>query len=256
MNPSFRIAALLLTSGAVGGEPTSLYAPFPVDPCLPAKVGASALETVRLVNDGESGVVEELDTVIDASHSELQGALIYQACFGFRVGSGEVCHNGRSRDVGPRSALNDEGHRTHVSGIEAARGVNGLPGVAPGASMVAVKLLDGCNFAAFSEIATSFSNSNPYVGLLAPGVGISSLAIGGGVRGASGTSMASPHAAGCAALLIQMAPAITPGAVRGRMKATGAPVTDPRNGLVHPRIDCSPGPPLPRGTVPIPRPGD
>jgi len=457
LNACFRVAALLLLAGTAGCEPISPHAPFPIDPPIPSKVGASVLESVSLGeevrvmvaleqaqpaiqpaspegvasvirsigevadelierigpedlefhhrfravpalaltvrsqaalqrlaadpavrridldeggsgalaesishigvdrrhargNDGEGVVVAVLDSGIDAAHPELTGALVHEACFGFRGNGGGFCHNGTSRDTGPGSAQDDAGHGTHVTGIVAARGIEGPPGVAPGASIVAIKVLDDCSFSgcfsAFSEIVAAldhliqnqavldlkvinmslgtsalfdgicdqttagnmaaasainmlmalgvitfassmnnrsstqmaspaclsnviavgavdaedevapFSNSNSFTELLAPGVQIYSLAIGGGVRRASGTSMASPHAAGCAALLIQTTPAITPGALRGRMKATGAPISDLRNELVHPRIDCAPGPLLPRSTVPIPRPGD
>jgi serine protease AprX len=43
---------------------------------------------------------------------------------------------------------------------------------------------------------------------------------------ASGTSMASPHAAGAAAVLLQANPSLTPSQVRSALQATSAPVTD------------------------------
>jgi serine protease AprX len=43
---------------------------------------------------------------------------------------------------------------------------------------------------------------------------------------ASGTSMASPHAAGAAAVLLQANPALTPDQVRSALQSTAAPVTD------------------------------
>jgi hypothetical protein len=52
--------------------------------------------------------------------------------------------------------------------------------------------------------------------------------------------MASPHAAGCAALFIQSGVAVTPDAIEARLEASPIRVTDPRNGLTFPRIDCRP----------------
>lgn len=109
------------------------------------------------------------------------------------------------------------------------------------------------------DAVAAFSNSNEHTDILAPGVSISSLAIGGGVRSVSGTSMASPHAAGCAALLIQSGAATNHASITHWLRATGVPVMDPKNGLIQPRIDCAPeplGPPHPRATVPVDRPGD
>ena len=69
-----------------------------------------------------------------------------------------------------------------------------------------------------------------------PGVSISSTcdtagtAVGpcppGSNTVASGTSMASPHAAGAAAVLLQANPALTPNQVRSALQSTAAPVTD------------------------------
>jgi hypothetical protein len=50
--------------------------------------------------------------------------------------------------------------------------------------------------------------------------------------------MASPHAAGCASLLIQSGEAITPDAIETRLETSPFTVTVPRNGLSFPRIDC------------------
>jgi subtilisin family serine protease len=84
-----------------------------------------------------------------------------------------------------------------------------------------------------------FSDSNSATDLMAPGVGISAPNMGGSTVQASGTSMASPHAAGCAALLIASSEAITPDEIETRLKASAPRVYNPRNGLTYPRIECS-----------------
>jgi hypothetical protein len=88
-----------------------------------------------------------------------------------------------------------------------------------------------------------FSNSNASTDIFAPGVAIVSSARGGGTTPNSGTSMASPHAAGCAALLVQSGDALTPDAIEAFMEASPVQVTDSTNGLAFPRLDCSPVPP-------------
>lgn len=80
------------------------------------------------------------------------------------------------------------------------------------------------------------SNSGPELDLLAPGVGITSATIGGGTRTMGGTSQAAPHVSGAMALLRDMNPSISVDDMESVLKASGVPVTDPRNGLVVPRL--------------------
>ncbi|MBW2272379.1 MAG: S8 family serine peptidase [Deltaproteobacteria bacterium] len=82
-----------------------------------------------------------------------------------------------------------------------------------------------------------FSDSGATLDLLAPGVGILAAMRGGGVRLLSGTSMATPHAAGAAALLIEEQARLSPASLLRALVETGTPVTDPRNGLSHPLLD-------------------
>jgi subtilisin family serine protease len=89
------------------------------------------------------------------------------------------------------------------------------------------------------DVVAAFSNSNATTDIFAPGVSIVSDSRFGGTATASGTSMASPHAAGCAALLIDSGEALTPAAIETRLKTSPVSVTDATNGLSFPRIDCS-----------------
>jgi len=77
-------------------------------------------------------------------------------------------------------------------------------------------------FASFTNYATSAADLNHLVG--APGVSIYSTYLGGGYATLSGTSMASPHVAGSAALYIADHPGSSPAAVRDALKAVGEPV--------------------------------
>lgn len=65
----------------------------------------------------------------------------------------------------------------------------------------------------------SWSNYGPCVGVWAPGVSIYSTSNALGIASMSGTSMASPHVAGAAALIRAADPTLTPAQVDARIKA-------------------------------------
>ncbi|MEU8563472.1 S8 family peptidase [Streptomyces cyaneofuscatus] len=70
---------------------------------------------------------------------------------------------------------------------------------------------------------TAFSNWGSCVSLYAPGADIASAKLGGGTVSLNGTSMASPHVAGVAALYKQDNPSATPAAVTRWLTDTATP---------------------------------
>lgn len=70
-----------------------------------------------------------------------------------------------------------------------------------------------------SDAHAEFSNANADVEVAAPGVDVLSTVRGGGYAQLSGTSMATPHAAGVAAVIWQLDPGATAAAVRARLDA-------------------------------------
>ncbi len=86
------------------------------------------------------------------------------------------------------------------------------------------------------EIA-SFTNTNQDLSLLAPGEAILSSIPGGGFGYLSGTSMAAPHVAGAWALMKAKRPSASVTEILSAFRASGRSITDPRNGVVVPRIN-------------------
>lgn len=77
-----------------------------------------------------------------------------------------------------------------------------------------------------------FSNSASFLTLLAPGA----LIVAGGFT-MGGTSQASPHVAGAVAVLRATFPDETLNQTLMRFTSKGKPVTDPRNGIIFPRLN-------------------
>lgn len=76
-----------------------------------------------------------------------------------------------------------------------------------------------------SDARASFSNYGTCLDIFAPGVGVTSSVIGSNTATASysGTSMASPHVAGAAALMLGMNTSLTPTQVRDQLVANATP---------------------------------
>ncbi len=81
------------------------------------------------------------------------------------------------------------------------------------------------------------SNSGAILDLLAPNWKTTTSALGGGTLDAGGTSLATPYAAGAAALLFEADPTLTVDEVEALLEGHGPLVTNPDNGLSFPRLD-------------------
>jgi len=81
-------------------------------------------------------------------------------------------------------------------------------------------------------------NADADLDLLAPGVGIVSTGLGDSLATMSGTSMATPHATGAAALLMALNPTLGADQIEGILERTGVPLLDMRDGLTFPRLNA------------------
>ncbi len=140
-------------------------------------------------------------------------------------------NNARSAGILPVAA---SGNEAYINGIAS-------PACTPGVVSVGAVYdsnVGGLNWSICTDYTTTtdqvtcFSNSASFLTMLAPGALITAANITMG-----GTSQASPHVAGAAAILRATFPADSLDQTTTRMTTNGVPITDPRNSIVKPRLN-------------------
>jgi len=103
---------------------------------------------------------------------------------------------------------------------------------------IGVIAFSGCADVTSADKITCFSNVADFLDLLAPGCRINAPRLGGQFSAFCGTSQATPHAAGAAALLLEREPSLTPDEIVTRLQATGKMIDDGRIGRAFARLDA------------------
>lgn len=202
----------------------------------------------KVLNSSNAGQFSDWDAALNdiiANHPEVR--VVNMSLVSFTTYS-STCDFVDPTTAAAFNTLNAAGAVIFVSsGNNAAKSAMSYPACASGAVSVGAvydqtftsSTFFGCtNTPAPVDVPPCWSNSSASLDLLAPGSFIVSDGLAGGTSTYTGTSQASPHAAGVAALLFQEFPSSTPAQVEALMKATGVPRNDPANSLTKPRIDA------------------
>jgi len=162
-------------------------------------------------------VVAALDYIID---NPQLGVSIINMSLGTGAQFVGDCDNATSWTMAGAAAINTLRDMGVTAFASAGNGGSGTTMGAPAclSNVIAVGASDD-----FDTVA-SFSDSNSKTDIFAPGVSIVSDAIGGSTIILSGTSMASPTAAGCAALLIESGEATSPDTIEARLQTSDVPI--------------------------------
>ena len=103
----------------------------------------NAREIHSLGITGKGVVIAVLDTGIDSDHPDLQDDIAGQQCFCTNAdGVTGCCPGGRTEASGPGAAEDEQGHGTHVAGVITSGGRVAPRGMAPDASVIALRIFD------------------------------------------------------------------------------------------------------------------
>jgi len=229
----------------VAGIVTSRGSVAPRGVAPDAKIVAVRVMDASGVASGTAQVISGLEYVL-TSHPEVR---VVNMSLGFESLFSSVCDSSASFTSAFAQVIGSlKGRGTIVFASSLNSGSSsqiGLPACIGSAVAVGAVYDDNVGSVSFgctdsttrADQVACFSNSNALVDILAPGAATTAPGIGGGVSTWLGTSQASPHAAGAAALLLQAKGGLTPDQILNAFKATGVVVTDPKNGMSFPRID-------------------
>jgi len=213
----------------------------------PVGVAPSAkVVAIKVVDDDDDGFLLDWIAALDWIATQRPDVQAVNMSLATTAEYTDPCDNANAQNMALSQVV--RALRAHGVLTFAASGNDGQIDRLPAPACISAALAVGA--VTKSDIVAYFSNSAPFLDLLAPGVGI--VSTGGGhsndtcvVNGAgpttsvcSGTSMAAPHATATAALMLAINPSMGATQLESVLKNTGVPIVDTRNGLTYPRIDA------------------
>lgn len=182
--------------------------------------------------------VKVMDSQGSGAMSDVMAGIDWAVGHGARIISMSLGENSQPDDgLGPVNVIVDSAVKLGVFFAIAAG--NEGPGTgtvaSPGDSSLALTVGasdDHSTIGISDDTIAGFSNRGPAAygrlkpEILAPGVGITSTQLGGGYTSMSGTSMATPHVAGAAALMLEYNPNLTPIEIKSRLMHSSANIPE------------------------------
>ena len=196
----------------------------------------AAIVAIKILADNGEGVVSDWLAGLDFILADRPDVDVINMSLGtFELFSGN-CDNATSYNMLTASIIDNLRANGIISFAASGNDGSGTQMSSPAciSNVVSVGATDD------SDNVADFTNSNTTLDIMAPGVNITSTGLANDTASADGTSLASPHAAGCAALLIEASVATTPDQIESRLETSKVQVTDAKNNLTFPRIDCRP----------------
>jgi subtilisin family serine protease len=210
-----------------------------------------ALKVFSTGTTTDTNILSALNYII-ANNASLDVDIINMSLGGGLFANQATCNTSNAGYLTAFSSLNTLGIAVFVStGNDASTTSISSPGCVSGAIGVGSVgdstfsiIFSSCTDSGQVDKVSCYSNTtatqgtDELVDILAPGCQITAEWNNGGLNTICGTSMASPTAAGIAALLVSLNPSITPSALEDLLETTADSVTDYRNSVNYPRIDA------------------
>ena len=200
----------------------------------------AALDAFSGTSASTSNVLAGISWAIDPAHRDAYNIVAINLSLGDGVNYTAPCAgsafatpvaNAQAAGISVVAASGNEGRTGGMASPACTPGIVSVGAVYD--ANVGTKAFSACTDATTAaDKVACFSNSASFLTLLAPG---SVITAGGYI--ASGTSQASPHVAGAVAVLRAAFPVESLAQTLARMTSTGAAITDPRNGIVKPRLN-------------------
>ncbi|KPK24587.1 MAG: hypothetical protein AMJ61_13550 [Desulfobacterales bacterium SG8_35_2] len=206
---------------------------------------------LKVLDNTGSGWSSDTMAAIDwiVSNKDMYGISVVNMSLGSQAGFPGICDSLYSAYATTADAAKAAGIVLFASsGNEANDNGMGVPACLSSVISVGAVYdanLGGLNWGVCQDIPAGadkigcFSNVSSELDLLAPGALIDSSNMGGGIITYGGTSMASPHAAALAALMLQKNPFLAPDDIENILKNSGTPIYDARIGMTFPRVEAS-----------------
>lgn len=200
---------------------------------------------VRVLNSGNTGFISDIvagldwlnanydTTPVHIVNLSLGGGLFSGVCDDTYTTLYQAIQNLVDRDVVVFAASGNSGDSTSISAPACFSNV-----IAVGATYDSTSYTSPCSGSSALLPLACFTNTSSELSILAPGSPITSSGLDGGFTTKSGTSMASPAAAGVAALMLGANPTLTPASIESLLQSSGTLITDTRNDLQFPLINA------------------
>jgi subtilisin family serine protease len=212
-----------------------------------------ALKVFTLSDTSDTNILNALDAIV-TNDATWQTNIVNMSLGGDNYADQASCDANSAAYVSAFAQLNGlgisvfvaTGNDAMITEVSSPGCVTGAIGVGSVSDSVFTATFQNCTENGQADKVTCFSNATATQGVgelvdvLAPGCIITAEWVGSptAVDSICGTSMATPTAAGVAALLLSYDPSLTPIEIEDLLENTGDPVVDYRSSVSYPRVDA------------------